>query len=269
MTEELTVVESAKFGNLELVIETGIKSFLDVGRALLEIRDQRLYRKDYQTFEAYCQKRWDMSRAHANRLADAADTIDTCLSPIGDKPANESQVRPLAQLPREERASAWNEALAVSDGKPTAAIVEQVVANRMSNDEPSLNGNETGNGHVHRELSKGEKESKEVRDLFKKRLSLVTDGAVHTIESLAGVFECSQNNVEEIRSFLQQCEVSPAVKVHRTYGRKSLKQFAFVSTKCVTAHSRIRQLAEQIATDPAASGRAHSAAEQIISLLGG
>ncbi len=45
--------------------------------------------------EEYCRVRWDINRAHAYRLIDAAQVIDN-LSPMGDKPTTERQARELA-----------------------------------------------------------------------------------------------------------------------------------------------------------------------------
>jgi hypothetical protein len=38
-------------------IDGGIKTFIEVGSALLEIRDDRLYRESYGTFDDYCRVR--------------------------------------------------------------------------------------------------------------------------------------------------------------------------------------------------------------------
>ena len=57
---------------LEEVIDRGLKTFYEVGEALLMIRDNRLYRVTYATFEEYCQERWQMTRQHVNRLIGAA-----------------------------------------------------------------------------------------------------------------------------------------------------------------------------------------------------
>ena len=123
----LSVTESAKLENLELVIDGGLKSFIEVGRALMEIREGKLYRVTHMTFEDYCQERWGMSDSYAAKQIDAAATVneiertDNCRVSI---PANEAQVRPLTKLPIEDRASAWKEAVASApNGKPTAAIV--------------------------------------------------------------------------------------------------------------------------------------------------
>jgi len=70
------------------------RRFLDVGRELAVIRDQRLYRQTHDTFEACCDERWDISRPHAYELISAAQTV-TAMSAVADTP-----------LPANERAGA-------------------------------------------------------------------------------------------------------------------------------------------------------------------
>jgi hypothetical protein len=57
MSDELVDLQKA-LAQCEGVIERGMKSFIEVGTALLKIRDERLYRENYGTFEEYCRKRW-------------------------------------------------------------------------------------------------------------------------------------------------------------------------------------------------------------------
>jgi hypothetical protein len=47
----LTSVEKTRFAELESVVETHLETFLTVGRALCEIRNKRLYRQYWTTFE--------------------------------------------------------------------------------------------------------------------------------------------------------------------------------------------------------------------------
>lgn len=99
----------------ETVIEEGFKSFVLVGRALLEIREYgggRLWRAQYGSFEAYCRTRWGFDRQYGYRLMDAARVIgELKLSPRGDtlpEPTCEAQVRPVAMLADpDDRARAW------------------------------------------------------------------------------------------------------------------------------------------------------------------
>lgn len=264
----LSVVETAKLENLECVIAGGLKSFVEVGRALLQIRDERLYRATHMNFETYCQEKWDMTRRHAYRLVAAADVIDT-LGPVGLTPANESQVRPLTRLPKDEQAAAWKEAVKVSDGKPTAAVVEKIVASRMpeaSNDDEDEGEDDAEPKQQKADLSRGEKEAKEIRDEFTGSIAKLMDGGVYTLSSAAKVLGREESYA---RWLIRMCEVSPAIKVHRNYGRKGLVQYSFEKTSAVTAHARILQLAQQIADDPATSSRGQAAAGAIVSLLGG
>ena len=47
------------------------RSFLEVGMTLKEIRDKRLYRQQYDTFEEYCARRWELSRPRSYQLCEA------------------------------------------------------------------------------------------------------------------------------------------------------------------------------------------------------
>ena len=102
--QTLTVTEVGRLAELETTIRQGLDTFLAVGSALLEIREARLYRAEFPTFEEYCIQRWDMKRAHAYRLMDAAQVAHN-LSPMGDiLPTSERQARPLTRLtPRLQR----------------------------------------------------------------------------------------------------------------------------------------------------------------------
>ena len=67
ITETLTDEEKSLFGVCEQAIEADLKGFIAVGRALADIRDNRLYRETHKTFEKYCKDRWDLSRGYADQ----------------------------------------------------------------------------------------------------------------------------------------------------------------------------------------------------------
>jgi hypothetical protein len=93
---ELTAPERQRLAELEAVIERGLDTFAEVGRALLEIRDARLYRETHATFEAYLRERWGMSRQRGYQLMDAARVstiVDTAGLPV-------PPMRPRRSLPR-------------------------------------------------------------------------------------------------------------------------------------------------------------------------
>lgn len=127
---ELAITKNAqRLSELENIINRNLQSFYEVGRALMEIRDNELYKVKngggYGTFEAYCQDTWNFSRSHAYRFIDSVKVIGN-LSPVGDIP--ERQLRPLAKLEPEQQREAWKKAVETApEGKITAAHVANVV----------------------------------------------------------------------------------------------------------------------------------------------
>jgi hypothetical protein len=124
---DLDAAEGREKEQCEAVIASGWDAFLEVGQALATIRNKRLYRGHYLTFEDYCRRKWEFSKSHANRLIEAA-AVASFLSPIGIKPTSESQLRPLAGLPLPQIPDAWKRAEDLAGGrKVTAKIVRQAV----------------------------------------------------------------------------------------------------------------------------------------------
>ncbi|AOY57275.1 conserved uncharacterized protein [Desulfococcus multivorans] len=102
-----------RLSELEAIIDRNRRSFYVIGKALYEIRENRLYRLlGFKTFEAYVKDRWSMGKSHAHRFIEAYRVIEN-LSPIGDiLPENESQVRPLVPLTPLEQRNIWRQFLA-------------------------------------------------------------------------------------------------------------------------------------------------------------
>lgn len=134
---ELAATEHVRLMELETEIENGLRTFVDVGNALLEIRDGRLYRQSFATFEDYCRERWGMQRHYANRLIAAAE-VTANLVPIGTIPATESQARPLTTLEPDQQRAAWRRAVETApNGKVTASHVE-IIAREYRSDAVAL-----------------------------------------------------------------------------------------------------------------------------------
>ena len=131
MFDVIDKTDNQKLLALERIIEEGLRTFTDVGSALLQIRDGKLYQPQYSSFEEYCQEKWDMEHSHAYRLMDSAKVMANLkTSPIGEVlPTNESQTRPLASLSPEQQVEAWKEATtkAPTGKKPSARLVQKIV----------------------------------------------------------------------------------------------------------------------------------------------
>ncbi len=128
-TTELTKTESRRLSELEEVISRGIETFVEVGHALKEIRDSKLYRQEYSAFENYCRAKWGWSRAYSYGLIEAGD-IAQSLSPIGDI-STESQARELSRIKDpKERTEVWTQ------------VTKWIVKKRLSLPLSNLNINE-------------------------------------------------------------------------------------------------------------------------------
>ena len=136
MLATLGVPELAYKEELETIIESGLKTFVEVGNALSEIRDGLLYRVDHDTFEDYCIDRWGMKRAYANGLIRSAKVVDNLATMVATSeeihlPTSERQVRPLTKLKPDERKEVWKEAVETApNGKVTGKHVEEVIETR-------------------------------------------------------------------------------------------------------------------------------------------
>lgn len=144
MRNELTSAETALRGTYVAIVKKGLTTFYEVGTALKQLHDRRLYLGTHDNFEDFCRDEFDMTRAYAHRLIAAAKIVDNIkeASPIGDTPPAESIARPLTELPEDEQGEAWQEALDTAPkdegGAPvvTAKHVEAVVAKKLGKPAP-------------------------------------------------------------------------------------------------------------------------------------
>ena len=125
--EILNIDESHELERCEVVIKQGLNTFIEVGEALFFIRDKRLYRREFKTFEDYCQQKWSMPRQHVNRMISGYKIVNH-LEPMGSiLPESERQVRPLVGLEKDVQIAVWNDVVhesIIDNKKITAKMVE-------------------------------------------------------------------------------------------------------------------------------------------------
>lgn len=147
---ELSVAEQSRLEELTGVVDRHLKSFMEVGRALAEIKATGLYRATHENFHDFCKEKWDMGRRYADmQIASYEVTANLCSNenncshlqlpspsqfiegqqPVLRLPLNESQVRPLVGLPEPKQLEIWQTVCeqAGPDGKITAAMVQAAV----------------------------------------------------------------------------------------------------------------------------------------------
>ncbi len=121
---QLSPSDSEHFSRLEKVIESGKKTFVSVGLALEEIRQEKLYRKEYSTFEEYCQKRWGWNAQRGRQLINSALVVESLEEKIGTMvPISERAARALSSVPESSRQSVF--ASAYTNGPVTAKTITE------------------------------------------------------------------------------------------------------------------------------------------------
>lgn len=129
LTVESTEASQDRLVRLAATVDKGLRSYIEAGKALREIRDRQLFKMVASTFDEFCQSRWKMTPQHASRLINAAEVAED-VEPTGSRPPTERQARPLAALPREERAEAYREAIEEAGGEPRTEHIEAAVERR-------------------------------------------------------------------------------------------------------------------------------------------
>ncbi|MBD2498920.1 hypothetical protein [Nostoc sp. FACHB-280] len=142
---ELTPEEQSDRLHLERRVE---RAFFEAGKALMELRDRRLYRSTHRTFEEYCKDRFSYTYRHVNYLIAGSVIVDNIkmgtnssqneqaeeMGTISSQilPTSEVQVRPLAKLEPQQQQEAWQTAVQEAKGKvPSGRIVKDVVQRIM------------------------------------------------------------------------------------------------------------------------------------------
>jgi hypothetical protein len=135
MTTELSTMNLSE---LESIVERGLASFIEVGNALIEIRDAKMYGSEYATFEHYCNERFGISNSRAYQLIEATNTVAvlSTLVEADSLPVMETHVRALQNAtsdPKEQAKllkKAARSAPKDKNGKPkiTAAAIKKASA---------------------------------------------------------------------------------------------------------------------------------------------
>ncbi|RCJ30475.1 hypothetical protein A6769_33360 [Nostoc punctiforme NIES-2108] len=142
---ELTEQEIRDRLHLERQVE---KAFYLAGKALIELRDRKLYRNTHKTFEEYCRERFGFERRYPYRLMESTVVVDNLMKMCPNRtqndlvvdtsasdssegqvlPINEYQLRPLIGLEPEVQREAWQQAVEAAGGKvPSGRVVKDVV----------------------------------------------------------------------------------------------------------------------------------------------
>lgn len=117
----------------EKIISKGFETFMEVGNALIAIKEAKLYMDDgYSTYADYCKKRWNFTPQHANRLIGAAKVgkkiEEGKPNSLASMPKSESQARAL-QKSADPKADWEKTQMKTGKNQPTAKEIKATVNN--------------------------------------------------------------------------------------------------------------------------------------------
>jgi len=115
----MSIRESQRLAELEKVIAKGQKTFVEVGLALVEIRDLRLFKREYSSFNEYCQKRWGWEQRYTRYVIAGAEAVKSLPEGTRTLVNHEGVARELAKAAPEQRAGVVQRI--VAEGKPVTA----------------------------------------------------------------------------------------------------------------------------------------------------
>ena len=123
------------------------QSGVRLGNLFATMKKQELYKEHYATFEEFCSAELKLSQQHVYRLISASEIAAEVLAShetLTNWLVTEGSLRPLKVLPKGERKAAYDEAVANTNGKPTAKAVQEAVDRRVKPSGRSIvNGVET------------------------------------------------------------------------------------------------------------------------------
>ena len=130
---DLTPDEEKLRDKLFGVVDRGQRAWFEVGAALIEIREQRLYRGTHRNFHDFCRERWGWNRRIVDqKIVDAKYVLyvernerhGAQIIPIL---TSERQVRALTHADPDKARAVLDHAMAKTPGKLTAKVIEESV----------------------------------------------------------------------------------------------------------------------------------------------
>lgn len=134
-SETLPDLKIAELERLEKRVREGLKSFMEVGQALVEIRERKGYAlRGYKDFSDYCQKELGITERHGFRLMDGYQTAEQVKKVTGEAPRNEASARVLKTVANDpkllgklkDRLAKSKQTIATATAEKLQEVVDQI-----------------------------------------------------------------------------------------------------------------------------------------------
>lgn len=139
----LIVTGHRSLAELEEIINTGKRAFIEVGNALTEIRDRKLFKPAFNTFPEYCKAKWGFSGVYAYQLIGASGAIKQLPKVLSSEIKNCCQGRVLSAVPELQRQAVLHAAIETAQkecrpmtGRDISEQAEKLNPRSLDNDKP-------------------------------------------------------------------------------------------------------------------------------------
>lgn len=180
MNASLTEIECSRRSKLEKEVLNHTHA---AGKALISIRDERLYRDTHNTFEEYAEEIFGYSSRHLNRIIEFSKLK---IGPIGSEIKNERQARAISDVPPERREEVMD--AVQKNGPVTARTIKEVAAKIIDvplDSEPDVMRDLTGYPIPENQIE------------FFTRKDVVTK-LIHQVETIRGAVVNAQNGTDKL-----------------------------------------------------------------------
>ena len=143
---KLTAAERKDWQRALKVIDKGWSTFFEVGLVLRQIRESRLYREDYPSWEAFCREVVGVSKTEADRQIIDVEVVEMLMTPNGvteddqppPLPTNRAQIRELAKLKdADAMRKVWEQVVITSANDAVSArLISEIAASLIPQTPP-------------------------------------------------------------------------------------------------------------------------------------
>ena len=158
----LTSWEKERRQQLEQIVSGGLAKFLEVGNALCELRNRRLYRTEFVTFEQYVLAKFALHRSSVDGVIRSAQTAQVLMDAGLQLPQDTSptSLRSISALPGDElKTACWQLAMNLSPARaPSQPLVSRLcrlVRNCLDSDSEEDGESETSESRHSRDTYHG------------------------------------------------------------------------------------------------------------------
>jgi hypothetical protein len=148
LTQTLTKPEASQFKKSKSIIRRWCNDRFKVGAELMRIRDERLYRADFGSFDAFVQKEYNWTRENAYKLISANEIKQSLPSNVTQCVTNPRQANALIDVPERDRPAVLE--AAATTGSVTAKSITEAAKPKPTEAkaEPVILRDKVGDGRV-------------------------------------------------------------------------------------------------------------------------